>query len=116
MNKEKKFTHLTKEERYIIYEMRQNKATYQEIADKIGKSKSTICTEFNLRNRLKDYDIFCLASLEEGMAISMLEAMSMSLVPICSENTGARDVIKHGYDGFVFKIRDVKDIRKKIKI
>ena len=71
-------------------------------------------SKINLRNRLKDYDIFCLASLEEGMAISMLEAMSMSLVPICSENTGARDVIKHGYDGFVFKIRDVKDIRKKI--
>ena len=50
MNKEKKFTHLTKEQRYIIYEMRQNKATYQEIADKIGKSKSTICTEFH-RNK-----------------------------------------------------------------
>lgn len=70
--------------------------------------------KIKLRDRLKNYDIFCLASLEEGMAISMLEAMSMSLVPICSENTGAKDIIKHEYDGFIFKIRDVEDIKKRI--
>ena len=60
MTNKKGSKHLTKEERYIIYEMRQNKAGYQEIADKIGKSKSAVCTEFN-RNRTNNKYLPCEA-------------------------------------------------------
>tara|TARA_B100001250_G_scaffold410867_1_gene438184 strand:+ start:188 stop:1339 length:1152 start_codon:yes stop_codon:yes gene_type:complete len=70
--------------------------------------------KISVRDKLRDYDIFCLASLEEGMSISMLEGMSMSLVPICSENTGALDIVDEGYDGFIFKIRDIQKIKKRI--
>ena len=38
----------------------------------------------------------------------------MSLVPLCSENTGAKDIIKNGYDGFIFKIRDINALKNKI--
>ena len=85
----------------------------KELSDKRIKLLGTM-NKLSLKNHLKNYDIFCLASLEEGMSISMLEAMSMSLVPICSENTGAKDIIKNGYDGFIFKIRDIEGIKNSI--
>lgn len=84
-----------------------------ELNDKRVRLLGTM-NKIQLRDSLKNYDIFCLASLEEGMAISMLEAMSMSLVPLCSEHTGAKDIIDHAYDGFIFKIRDINEIKRKI--
>jgi alpha-maltose-1-phosphate synthase len=85
----------------------------KELSDKRIKLLGTM-DKLSLKNQLKNYDIFCLASLEEGMSISMLEAMSMSLVPVCSENTGAKDIVRNGYDGFIFKIRDINGIKNKI--
>ena len=85
----------------------------KELNDKRIKLLGTM-NKLSLKSHLKNYDIFCLASLEEGMSISMIEAMSMSLVPICSENTGAKDIIKNGYDGFIFKIRDIDGIKNSI--
>ena len=85
----------------------------KELSDRRVKLLGTM-NKINLRNKLNNYDIFCLASVEEGMSISMLEGMSMSLVPLCSENTGAKDIIKNGYDGFIFKIRDINALKNKI--
>ena len=51
--KRKNFKHLTKNERYTIYEMypdSPDKKSMQEIADYLGRSKSTISTEIK-RNK-----------------------------------------------------------------
>jgi IS30 family transposase len=55
IKKRKDFKHLTKKERYIIYEMRSNRKTLQEIGDYIGRSKSTISTELKRNKKSEKY-------------------------------------------------------------
>lgn len=58
--------------------------------------------------------VFVLPSIEEGLAKVILEAMACGLPVIATENTGARDVIRDGYNGFIVPIRDVKSLEDKI--
>ena len=53
--KRKNYKHLTKEERYIIYEMRLNKKSMQVIADCLGRAKSTISNEISRNKTLGKY-------------------------------------------------------------
>ena len=46
-------------------------------------------------------DAFCLASLYEGMPISLIEALGVGAVPICTPVGGIVDVIKDGENGFL---------------
>jgi glycosyltransferase involved in cell wall biosynthesis len=58
--------------------------------------------------------IFCLPSLEEGMAMVQLQAMACGLPLLCTTNTGGEDIIREGVDGFVVPIRDVGALKAKI--
>ncbi|MCM8792431.1 MAG: glycosyltransferase family 4 protein [Candidatus Omnitrophica bacterium] len=58
--------------------------------------------------------VFVLTSIEEGLAFCILEAMACGLPVICSTNTGARDVVRDGIDGFIVPIRDVVSLKEKI--
>ena len=58
--------------------------------------------------------VFCLASIEEGLAAVILQAMACGLPVICTENTGGQDVIRDGIEGFIVQIRDVKSLKEKI--
>lgn len=46
-------------------------------------------------------DAFCLPSIWEGLPVSMLEALSVGCVPICSPVGGITDVIKDGENGIL---------------
>lgn len=58
--KRKNYKHLTKEERYIIYEMRLKGKSIQVIADCLGRAKSTISAELK-RNKESDKYMPCTA-------------------------------------------------------
>ena len=59
--------------------------------------------------------VFVIPSLQEGMAMVQLQAMSCGLPLICSTNTGGDDLItKDGEEGFVVPIRDIEAIKEKI--
>jgi glycosyltransferase involved in cell wall biosynthesis len=59
--------------------------------------------------------VFCMPSLQEGMAMVQLQAMACGLPLICSMNTGGDDLItKDGEEGFVIPIRSVGAIKEKI--
>ncbi|MCM8799936.1 MAG: glycosyltransferase family 4 protein [Candidatus Omnitrophica bacterium] len=58
--------------------------------------------------------VFVLAPLEEGLALCILEAMACGLPVICSTNTGAKDAVRDGIDGFIVPIRDVESLKEKI--
>jgi glycosyltransferase involved in cell wall biosynthesis len=45
--------------------------------------------------------VFVLPSIEEGMALSILEALASGLPVIVTPNTGAMDIIEHGREGLV---------------
>jgi glycosyltransferase involved in cell wall biosynthesis len=51
-------------------------------------------------------DVFCLLSIEEGLALVIVQAMAMGLPVIATPNTGAEELIEHGVHGFIVPPRD----------
>lgn len=58
--------------------------------------------------------VFCLASVEEGLAMVQPQAMACGLPVIHTTNTGGGDIIRDGVDGFCVPIRDVDALKEKI--
>jgi len=58
--------------------------------------------------------VFCLASVEEGLAMVQAQAMACGLPVICTTNTGGADLVREGRDGFILSIRDVEALKEKI--
>jgi glycosyltransferase involved in cell wall biosynthesis len=58
--------------------------------------------------------VFCLASIEEGLAMVQAQAMACGLPVICTTNTGGGDIVREGRDGFIVPIRDVEALKEKI--
>lgn len=53
---------------------------------------------------LNNYSICLAPTIEDGYPHQVLAAMSCALVPILSKNTGTKDIIKHGKNGFIVDI------------
>ena len=57
------------------------------------------------RTNIGDYmsvaDFFVLTSDKEGMPLSLLEAMSMGVIPVCTPAGGIKDVLRNGENGFI---------------
>ena len=51
-------------------------------------------------------DVFCLPSIEEGLALVIGEAISYGVPIIATTNSGASDIITDGIEGFIVPIRD----------
>lgn len=60
-------------------------------------------------------NVFCMPSIEEGMAMVQLQAMACGLPLLCTTNTGGDDLIQDGGEGFVLPIRDVEALKSKIQ-
>lgn len=58
--------------------------------------------------------VFVLPSVDEGLALVILQAMACGLPVICSTNTGALDIVRNGVDGFIIPIRNVEAIQEKL--
>lgn len=70
--------------------------------------KDTACDKIFFlgeKNNVSDYlscsDYFCLSSFYEGLPISLLEALSIGVTPICTKVGGIKDVIIDGVYGFL---------------
>lgn len=58
-------------------------------------------TKSNVSDYLLNSDVFVLSSLWEGLPISLLEALSCGVVPVCTPAGGIPEVIKNKTIGFV---------------
>lgn len=71
-----------------------------------------------LKKNVTDYllcsDAFCLTSFNEGLPISLLEALSCGVVPICTRAGGIPDVIEEGVSGLLAKDFDVNSYTDKL--
>ena len=70
--------------------------------------------ENELYRYLSQGSVFCLASIEEGLAMVQPMAMACGLPVICTTNTGGADIVREGRDGFIVPIRDVEALKEKI--
>lgn len=55
----------------------------------------------NIADYLSIADAFCLSSHFEGMPISLIEAMSVGCIPVCTPVGGIQEMISDGYTGFL---------------
>lgn len=76
--------------------------------------KATACDRvffLGEKNNVTDYlycsDAFCLTSKYEGLPISLLEALSCGITPICTPVGGIPDVIHDGVNGYLSLGQDV---------
>jgi glycosyltransferase involved in cell wall biosynthesis len=70
--------------------------------------------ESELHQQLSQGSVFCLASIEEGLAMVQPMAMACGLPLIITTNTGGADIIREGREGFILPIRDVTALKEKI--
>tara|TARA_R110000822_G_scaffold185500_3_gene324646 strand:- start:136 stop:1248 length:1113 start_codon:yes stop_codon:yes gene_type:complete len=63
---------------------------------------------------LANHDIFVSASLEEGLAVSVCEAMAMGLAVIATRESGASEVMDDGVHGLLFDATDQEALAEKI--
>ncbi len=75
----------------------------------IGKIK-----HYELYKYYSQGSVFVLPSVEDGFAHVVTEAMACGLPIICTENTGAKDLITDGKEGYIIPIRDVKSLKEKL--
>ena len=59
-----------------------------------------------LAGHLRNADLFLLPSLEDGLALTVLEALACGLPVVTTLNTGASDLIVPGKNGEIVPIRD----------
>jgi glycosyltransferase involved in cell wall biosynthesis len=60
-------------------------------------------------------DVFALASANEGLSVSLQEAMSSGCVPVAADAWGSREVITDGVDGFLYRARDVEALAARLE-
>jgi alpha-maltose-1-phosphate synthase len=60
-------------------------------------------------------DVFCLPTIEEGMALVIGEALSYGLPVVTTINSGACEVIDDGKEGFILPIRDVQMLHERLQ-
>jgi glycosyltransferase involved in cell wall biosynthesis len=60
--------------------------------------------------------VFVLASLQDGFAVVICEAMACGLPVITTVNTGSADVVSNGRDGFVVPIRSPEAIAERLEL
>lgn len=71
------------------------------------------------RKLLEEYqnaDVFCLPSIEEGLALVIGEALSAGLPVIATFNTGAGELITEGAQGFLVEIKNAFAISEKLNL
>jgi len=61
-------------------------------------------------------DVFVIASLEEGLALVIPQALACGLPVICTTNSGGDDLVRDGENGFVVPIRDPEAIAARLAL
>ncbi len=59
-------------------------------------------------------DVFVTCSIEEGLSMVQLQAMSCGLPIICTPNSGGEEIVDDKVNGFILPIRNIEKLKNKI--
>lgn len=68
------------------------------------------------REFLSKCKVFVFPSLFEAFGVVIIDAMASGKPVIASNIIGPKDIIKHGYDGFLFEKENVYELKKYLKL
>ena len=85
----------------LIAGQKQNMQIWTEIEPYLNDRIIYLGERNDVRNLLSEADAFCLPSIWEGMPVTLLEALSVGCIPICSPVGGIPEVINNGENGFL---------------
>lgn len=90
----------------------------ERLAEKLGVSEKV--TFLGYTRQLSEYfeaaDIFLFPSLQEGLPVALIEAMSRGLPVVASDIRGTNDLIDDGDGGYLLKTSDICGFAEKIKL
>lgn len=87
----------------VIAGMAEDKAILKKIKPYFSTRIVYLGERSDVQNLFARADAFCLPSIWEGMPVTLLEALSVGCIPICSPVGGIVNVIKHGVNGILSK-------------
>ncbi len=99
----------------LIAGQNQDKEIYDKISQYFGSRIIYLGERNDVINIMANADAFCLSSIWEGMPITLLEAMSVGCVPICTPVGGIPEVIMNGESGFLAKSNQSEDYYVSLK-
>jgi len=67
-----------------------------------------------LARLMTEVDIFCLPTLEEGLAVSICEAMSAGLPIVTTFESGAAELIKNYETGLLYSSSDIHTLAEQL--
>ena len=68
----------------------------------------------DIRPLIEKHNVIVLPSYREGMPRTLLEGMAMGKAIITTDVPGCKETVKNGYNGYLIKQGDVKDLEKAI--
>lgn len=69
-----------------------------------------------LKEQYRKASVFVLPSLEEGLALVQLEALSFGVPILITTNTGGDDIIRNGQQGFIVEPGNAKALAEKLQL
>ncbi len=79
-----------------------------------GVSWSPPVPQSQLSKEYAQASMFCLASIEEGLAMVIPQAMACGKPIVATNHTGARDILQHGEHGLLVKAGDTESLEEAI--
>jgi glycosyltransferase involved in cell wall biosynthesis len=92
----------------IIYQM----VSEAGISDKVHFGG--LIAQKNLPDYYQTADLYVSASYSDGSSVSLMEALASALPPLVSDIPSNQEWIKEGKNGWLFKVGDVEDLKRKI--
>jgi glycosyltransferase involved in cell wall biosynthesis len=72
------------------------------------------CPQGGLYKLFSQGSVFCLPSLDDGFGMVVPQALACGLPVIVTENTGAKDIVRDGENGFIVPVCDSQAISEKL--
>ena len=93
----------------LIAGQNQDKDIYNNISTFFSNRIIYMGERNDVRSIMASSDAFCLSSIWEGMPVTLLEALSVGCIPVCTPVGGIPEVIEHGISGFLSKTNKEQD-------